>query len=223
VRDVAAQVPYDIIMIMVNSKRYGGGGFYGQYSDFTADGTWNDYVFLHEFGHAFAGLGDEYYASEVPTSDFYPDGVEPTDPNLTALLDASSLKWKDLLSPGLAVPTEWGQARFDSLRALRDTLAKERAEKVRLLTSSGATEEQVLKVKTEFDTRFKALGEEIVAFLEKHPLRGKIGVFQGGGYRSKGIYRPTVNSIMHEFNKSDRDFFGVSERAILRMIDYYGE
>jgi hypothetical protein len=54
--------------------------------------------------------------------------------------------------------------------------------------------------------------------MEHHPLRGKVGVFQGGGYLPKGIYRPTVNSLMNQFNKSDRSFYPVNERAIERMV-----
>jgi len=59
-RDIAASVPYDAIYVMVNQPRYGGGGIYNLYCTFTADNPSSDYVFLHEFGHTFAGLADEY-------------------------------------------------------------------------------------------------------------------------------------------------------------------
>lgn len=217
VRDAAAEVPYDCLLVMANMKRYGGGGIYNWLTTFTSDGTWPDYVFLHEFGHAFAGLGDEYYTSDTSYEEFYAKGVEPTDPNLTALLDKDNLKWKDLLSPGISIPTEWGQWTFDSLGLARDSLWKAKAETVGAKKKRGEDAESVKRLAEEFDEKIKKVSDEIRTFLEHHPLRGKIGVFEGGGYSPKGIYRPTVNSIMNQFNKSDRVFFGVSERAIERM------
>jgi len=62
-RDIAAHVPYDALHIMVNRARYGGGGIYNLYAAFTSDNPLADYVFLHESGHSFAGLADEYYTS----------------------------------------------------------------------------------------------------------------------------------------------------------------
>lgn len=104
--DLASQVPYDFILIMVNSSRYGGAGIYNFFSIFVADNEYDEYVFIHEFGHAFAGLGDEYYSSLVAYSDFYPRGVEPWEPNVTAILDgAANVKWKELLTDGVPLPT----------------------------------------------------------------------------------------------------------------------
>jgi hypothetical protein len=105
-RDLSAHVPYDAIFIMVNSSRYGGAGIYNFFSIFVSDNEYDEYVFVHEFGHGFAGLADEYYTSSVAYSDFYPRGVEPAEPNITALLDgADGLKWKDQVAPGVPVPT----------------------------------------------------------------------------------------------------------------------
>ena len=72
---------------MVNHDRYGGGGIYNTFCTFTAHSEWADYLFLHEFGHSFAGLADEYYSSSTAYNDFYPRGHEPVDANITALLD----------------------------------------------------------------------------------------------------------------------------------------
>lgn len=77
VRNVAANAPYDQIYILVNHEKYGGGGIYNYYSLGTSDNSSADFLFQHEFGHAFAGLGDEYYTSEVAVEDFYPTDVEP--------------------------------------------------------------------------------------------------------------------------------------------------
>lgn len=115
-RDIAAHAPYDAVIIVVNSKRYGGGGIYNFYCVYTQDEIWQDYLFLHEFGHSFAGLGDEYYASEVAYNDFYPKGIEPTEPNITALLDPANLKWKHLLKPGTVIPTPWDKEKYDKLK-----------------------------------------------------------------------------------------------------------
>jgi IgA Peptidase M64/Peptidase M64 N-terminus len=218
VRDAAGEVPYDCLLVMANMKRYGGGGIYNFLTAFTSDGTWPDYVFHHEFGHAFAGLGDEYYTTDVAYSEFYPRGVEPPDPNLTALLDKENLKWKELLTPGLPIPTEWGQRTFDSLGVARDSLARARAAKLEEMKKAGEDSANVKTVTEEFSKQMRKVNDDLLAFMEHHPMRGKIGAFEGGGYVSKGIYRPTVNSIMHQFNKSDRMFFAVSERAIERMV-----
>jgi len=104
-RDMASRVPYDAIMIIVNSQRYGGGGVFNSYACGSSDNEFSGYVWTHEFGHAFAGLGDEYYSSEVAYNDIYPKGMEPWEPNITALLDTTRVKWGDLLRPGTPIPT----------------------------------------------------------------------------------------------------------------------
>jgi hypothetical protein len=222
-RDVAAQVPYDALVVMVNSKRYGGGGIYNAFTFFTSDGTWNEEVFQHEFAHAFGGLGDEYYTSDVAYDEFYPAGVEPTEPNLTALLDPKNLKWRDLLTPGLTIPTEWGRQTYDSLTARRDATNKEHAERVARLKKNGANESEVRKADDEFRSVTDELNKQVRNFLENHPLKGKIGAFEGGGYVPKGLYRPTVNSLMNQFNATDKTFYRVNEAALIRMIDYYSK
>jgi len=85
--DAAAVVPYDHIYILVNTERYGGGGFYNFVSVCSSDNHLTKEVFVHEFGHGFAGLGDEYYNSTVAYEDFYNLKTEPWEPNLTTLVD----------------------------------------------------------------------------------------------------------------------------------------
>jgi hypothetical protein len=104
-REVAANVPYDIVIVIANAKRYGGGGIFNLYSISCSDNEFSGYVFTHEFGHAFAGLGDEYYSSEVAYNDMYPKGMEPWEPNITALLDTAKVKWRDLIRAGTPIPT----------------------------------------------------------------------------------------------------------------------
>jgi hypothetical protein len=104
VRNLAANAPYDQIFILVNHEKYGGGGIYNFYSIGTSDNKAGDFLFQHEFGHAFAGLGDEYYSSEVAVQDFYPLDVEPWEPNITTLVDFGG-KWQNMLSHSTPVPT----------------------------------------------------------------------------------------------------------------------
>lgn len=120
-RDIAANAPYDQIYILFNSSKYGGGGIFNFcsccYSHEAEEekAWWPEYVFTHEFGHAFAGLGDEYYSSSVAYNEFYPKGVEPPEPNITALLDPDNLKWKELVEPGTPIPTPWDKTEYDKL------------------------------------------------------------------------------------------------------------
>ncbi|MFH1531568.1 MAG: M64 family metallopeptidase [Pseudomonadota bacterium] len=105
-RDLAGAAPYDAIFVMVNTSRYGGAGIFNDYAVFPSDNDYDEYVFVHEFGHSFGGLGDEYYTSSVAYSDFYPMGVEPWEPNVTALLGGrEGLKWRDLVGPEVPIPT----------------------------------------------------------------------------------------------------------------------
>ena len=107
-RDIADAAPYDFITILVNDNRYGGGGIFNLYTTcFTkpvkAGQEWEmDYVYVHEFGHCFGGLGDEYYSSQVSYVDFYPKGVEPWEPNVTRTNTKENLKWRNLVSSGYA-------------------------------------------------------------------------------------------------------------------------
>ncbi len=222
IRDVVAQVPYDLAYVMVNIDRYGGGGIYNTLGLFTASEVkWNDYVFIHEFGHFFAALGDEYYNSSVAYDEFYPRGIEPAEPNLTALLDPDNVKWKDCLSPGIDVPTDWGKTRFDSMYLKIDQLRERRTVLLDSLNTMSTSTNEINKVTSSFADSIQSLKKQINDFISNHPLRGKIGVFEGAGYSAKGLYRPTVNSIMHKFDENDRSFYKVSEVHLQKMIDYY--
>lgn len=222
-RDMAAQVPYDAVLVMVNLDRYGGGGIFNWQTVFATGSPFRDYVFLHEFGHAFAGLGDEYYTSDVSYEEFYPAGVEPPDPNLTALIDTQNLKWKDMVSPGIEIPTEWGKAFFDSLNHSMALLAMEKADTLKKLRNSGTEPEIIKNIESIYNDKLYSLRSAADSFLFNHPLNGKIGAFEGAGYQSEGLYRPTVNSMMHRFDLNQRSFGKVNEKAIIEMINSYTE
>jgi hypothetical protein len=104
IHDMAAVVPYDQLFVLVNSSRYGGGGFYNSVNVCTSANKLSPNVFIHEFGHGFGGLGDEYYTSEVAFENYYNLNVEPWEPNLTTMVDFGS-KWKGMVEDSTPVPT----------------------------------------------------------------------------------------------------------------------
>jgi len=104
-RDLASCAPYDRMLILVNTSRYGGAGIHDLWAVAASDNEYSDYVAIHEFGHALAGLGDEYFTSAVSYNEFYPLGVEPWDRNITALVPDGRPKWETKLTPGVPVPT----------------------------------------------------------------------------------------------------------------------
>lgn len=93
--DVLAAVPYEHIVILANTDTYGGGGIYNSYMISSMRHSHSRPVIVHEFGHSFAGLGDEYFYDDefVQT---YNNVVEPWEPNITTLVDFGS-KWKDMM------------------------------------------------------------------------------------------------------------------------------
>ena len=197
VREIAAQVPYDTIVILVNSTRYGGGGIYEDYCVTTVDHARSRAVFIHEFGHSFAGLADEYYASDVAYNDFYPKGIEPLEPNITALLDPANLKWKDRVTPGVPIPTPYGKEEREALQAdLRRARQAGDEAAVKTVTAKLAA----------LDARFEG-------------VRDAVGAFEGAGYASKGLYRPAWHCLMISSPKDE--FCPVCQGAIERMIQHY--
>lgn len=111
-RDVAGTAPYDVLFIMVNTSRYGGAGVFNLFSIFPSDNEYDEYVMIHEFGHGFAGLADEYYQSGVAYEEFYPSGVEPWEPNITALLPDGKPKWAEQVPAEVPCPTPPDAAQY---------------------------------------------------------------------------------------------------------------
>ena len=159
--EIADDAPYDAILIICNSKKYGGGGIYNFYATVNSDGKYSDYVTVHELGHSVIGLGDEYFTSEVSVRDFYPEGIEPVEQNLTTLVDFDK-KWKHLIPADLPVPTP-----------------------------------------------------------DTDEYNNIIGVFEGGGYVAKGVYRPWRNCTMKE--KVYNAFCPVCKAAFGEVFGYYGK
>ena len=106
-RDAAASAPGDFVVILINDEEYGGGGIFNLYAAVAADSSYSSHLLVHEFGHLFAGLADEYFTSAVAYLDLIAPGVEPWEPNITALLDPARLKWGHLVPEGTPLPTPW--------------------------------------------------------------------------------------------------------------------
>ena len=174
--DVLSGVPFEHIIVLVNSDTYGGGGIYNQLTVTTSDHPTFHQVFVHEFGHAYAGLGDEYFYDDGYET-MYPADTEPWEPNLTTLVDFNS-KWADMLPKGTQIPTP-PDPKVPNYRKI-----------------SNEKEQRLLDAATQ-----------------------RIGVFEGGGYQSKGVYRPAQECRM-KINEV-ANFCPVCSRAIQRITDFY--
>jgi len=202
-RRVAAFAPYDFVEILVNNRTYGGGGIFNLYGTVAADSQWSPYVFVHEFGHHFAGLADEYYTSAVAYAPAT-ERIEPWEPNVTALLDPKNLKWKDLIRPDTPLPTPWGKEAFENY-------SREIQKRRREIRSQGRPE-------TEIDALFREELEQEGRMFARERYANQVGAFEGAMYEAKGYYRPQVDCLM--FTRTDT-FCTVCRRAIERVIDLY--
>ncbi len=157
--DLLAGIPYEHIIVLANTPEYGGGGIYNSYTLTAARHPMFHPVVVHEFGHSFGGLADEYFYDDDVMTDTYPLSAEPWEPNITTLVDFDS-KWKNLIPEGTPVPT----SPDDSV---------------------------------------------------KYP----IGLYEGGGYSSKGIYRPADNCRMR--TNAAPEFCPACRAAVVSLIDFY--
>jgi hypothetical protein len=220
-RDLAAHVPYDALYVMVNHDRYGGGGIYNAFNTFTTDNQWSDYVFLHEFGHHFAGLADEYYTSQIAYLDLYPRDREPREPNITILADPAALKWRDLVTPGTELPTPWEKAAYD---AMDTAYQEERAAlnaRIGELMRDGADAAEIARLKQRAEDLSRTHQAEADRYLAASRFAGVVGAFEGAGYCREGMYRPELDCIM--FSKGIKPFCAVCRAHLERMIRRYGE
>ena len=202
-RDVASFAPYEFIEILVNGKTYGGGGIFNLYGTVAIDNAWAGYVGVHEFGHHFAGLADEYYTSDVS---YLPPSAktEPWEPNVTALLDPAKLKWRDLVEEGTPLPTPWKKNEFEQLeKGIQQQRRQLRADR---------------RPESEMEELFRVEREREDALLGSDKFAMKVGAFEGANYEAKGYYRPEENCIMFTRHTT---FCRVCRRAIERVIGMY--
>jgi IgA Peptidase M64/Peptidase M64 N-terminus len=202
-RRAAAFAPYEFVEILVNERTYGGGGIHNLYSTVAADNAFANYVFVHEFGHHFAGLADEYYTSSVAYAPAA-ERVEPWEPNVTALLDPEGLKWKDLVSKDTPLPTPWGKEAFE----VYSREIQQRRRQIRAERRPEEVMEALFREELEHEGRMFA----------REKYAGHVGAFEGANYEAKGFYRPEVDCIM--FTRTNH-FCAVCRRAIERVIDMY--
>ena len=161
IHDALAGIPYEHIIILANTEEYGGGGIYNSYTLATAHHPMFRPVVVHEFGHSFGGLADEYFYDNDVMTDTYPLDIEPWEQNISTQVDFAA-KWKDMLSENTPVPTP-------------------------------------------------------AEVSENYPT----GVYEGGGYSAKGIFRPAENCRMR--TNEYPAFCPVCQRALRRIIEFYTE
>ncbi len=204
-RDVTSSAPYEFVEILANEQAYGGGGIYNFQATASVDNEFAEYVFIHEFGHHFAGLGDEYYTSDVAYETGLKDLPEPWEPNITALKDPANLKWRDLVDAGTPLPTPWQKDVYESH-------SREIQRQRRALIGKGAPQSEV-------DALFRS--EEVweTRVLGEGPYAGKVGAFEGAMYERRALYRPQSDCIM--FTRDKVGFCRVCARAIEQIIDLY--
>jgi len=204
IRRTAAFAPYEFIKILANNRTYGGGGIFNLYSTVAVDNAFANYVFVHEFGHHFAGLADEYYTSSVAYAPAT-ERLEPWEPNATALLgELSSLKWADLVAADSPIPTPWNKEDFEAysreIQKRRSQLRKEQ------------------RPESEMEALFTEELKHERAIFAREKYVGKVGAFEGAMYEARGYYRPEIDCIM--FSRTQQ-FCAVCQRGIARVIDLY--
>lgn len=200
-REAAAAAPYDVMEIVVNGRTYGGGGIFNLYATVASDNAFTPYVFVHEFGHHFAGLADEYYTSDVAYGST-PERPEPWERNATA--SAASPKWKDLVTPGTPLPTPWAKEAFEAAqKEIQARRRKIRAEK---------------RPEEEMEALFREEQQKVQALLAGGPHATAVGAFEGAMYEARGYYRAQANCIM--FTRHS-EFCRVCRRAIETVVDLH--
>ncbi len=203
-RELAQHAPYEFIEILVNNETYGGGGIYGLYSTAAAKSEWSPYLFIHEFGHHFAGLADEYYTSPVSYETGSNERREPWEPNVTALHDRAKLKWRDRVADDTPVPTPWPKAAFEKhQREYQAIRAKLRSDQ---------------RPESEMNTLFhreQAIDDELFVSSENS---SKVGAFEGANYEATGYFRPQMNCVM--FTRTNT-FCRICSEAIEAVINHY--
>jgi hypothetical protein len=202
-RDIAQHAPYEFIEILVNNETYGGGGIFGQFSTAAAGNDWANYLFVHEFGHHFAGLADEYYTSPVAYA-AAAGRPEPWEPNVTALREPAKLKWKQHVKAATPLPTVWPKSDYeDYSRAYQKRRAALRAAN---------------RPESEMSALFKEDVQHTKELFSKAKHQHAVGAFEGANYEATGYYRSEMQCLM--FDRSER-FCKVCNDGISAIIDLY--
>ena len=201
-REAASYAPYEFVEILVNGQTYGGGGIFNLFSTVAADNAYSSYVFVHEFGHHFAGLADEYYTSDVAVTNS-PARPEPWEPNVTA--NPKHPKWAALLSPSAPLPTPWRKAEFETFS---HAIQKER----RAIRAAN-------KPESEMDALFAREKAFETKLLGTDAHSRQVGAFEGANYESTGYFRSQEDCIM--FTRDQVPFCAACQAAIEKVIRMY--
>jgi hypothetical protein len=201
-REAAAVAPYEFLLVITNSKRYGGAADLQRLSSVAIDSKFARYLVLHEFSHQFAGLADEYYSLAKCNTDAKP---EPWRPNVTAKTSREGLKWAALLTPSISLPSAWNKKRYEEYDASF-------IDKYFTLRKAGTPDAEV-------DAYIAEAVNDEIAMLRAEPLFGQVGLFEGASNEKCGLYRAEADCMMFTINP-DR-FCKACVRAILLAISTY--
>jgi IgA Peptidase M64 len=157
---------------------------------------------VHEFGHHFAALADEYYTSPVAYAT-PATIVEPWEPNVTALLERDELKWRHLVATSTPLPTPWPKAAFEAFQ--RDVQARRKQIRAERLPESA------------MDALFREEQAHVTQLFRAERYRTAVGAFQGANYDAQAYYRPQLDCIM--FTRNQVPFCRVCESALEQVID----
>ncbi|TRX66180.1 M64 family metallopeptidase [Carboxylicivirga sp. M1479] len=203
IREASAAVPYEFTAILMNDSIYGGGGIYNLYITAAVDNAFQEYLFVHEFGHHFADLADEYYTS-ASVYEVDMQHLEPWELNVTANADAATIKWKDIVTPNTPIPTPWEKAKYDE-----HSIKKQEK---RLEMRKAKVDEKVME---DFFIEKRAWDDELLSNMK---YSEHIGAFEGAQYKSNGLYRSAANCIM--FTRHHQ-FCPACQRGIKLIIEQY--
>ena len=203
IRDAASSVPYEFTVLMMNDSIYGGGGIYKLYITAAADNAFYEYLYVHEFGHHFASLADEYYTSAT-AYEMGSDIIEPYELNVTTYTDRDKIKWGDMIDENTPIPTPWGKEKFDE----HSIQVQEKRQEMRKAKVAESKMGKLFKDQLKWEKEY----------LSNNKYAGKVGLYEGAMYHSKGIYRSAPMCIM--FNRSN-EFCPACQRAINLVIDQY--
>lgn len=203
IRDVASSVPYDFTVILINDSTYGGGGIYNLYITASVDNAFSEYIFVHEFGHHFAGLADEYYTASI-AYELDENIIEPWELNITTITNYEDLKWKDLVEKDTPLPTPWEKAKYEE----HSKAVQKKRQELRAVKADESLLESLFKSELQYQ-------EELFSDMKYNTT---VGAFEGAGYYEKGVFRSAANCIM--FTRKI-EFCPACQRAINLIINKF--